>query len=76
VVWYTLGKNHVTRPEDWPVLPVQMANLKLTPDNFFDQSEAIDVPPEHAINEGHNIPSRDEFQDETDESMQGTADDD
>lgn len=76
VVWYTLGKNHVTRPEDWPVLPVQMANLKLTPDNFFDQSEAIDVPPEHVINESHNIPSRDEFQDETDESMQGAADND
>jgi len=53
-----------------------MGNLKLTPDNFFDQSEAIDVPPEHAINEGHDIPSRDEFQDETNESMQGAADDD
>jgi primary-amine oxidase len=76
VVWYTLGKNHVTRPEDWPVLSVQMANVKLTPDNFFDQTEAVDVPPEHVINEGHDIPSRDEFQDETDESMQGTADDD
>jgi primary-amine oxidase len=76
VVWYTLGKNHVTRPEDWPVLSVQMANLKLTPDNFFDQTEAVDVPPEHVINEGHDIPSRDQFQDETDQSMQGTADDD
>jgi primary-amine oxidase len=76
VVWYTLGKNHVTRPEDWPVLPVQMANVKLTPDNFFDRSEALDVPPEHAINEGHTIPSRDEFDDETPQSAEGTADDD
>ncbi|MGM0717598.1 MAG: primary-amine oxidase [Halobacteriota archaeon] len=78
VVWYTLGKNHVTRPEDWPVLPVQMANVKLTPDNFFDRSAALDVPPEHVINEGSTIPSRDEYQDETDESCgscEGTADD-
>ncbi|EMA05097.1 primary-amine oxidase [Haloarcula vallismortis] len=76
VVWYTLGKNHVTRPEDWPVLPVQMANLKLTPDNFFGQSEALDVPPEHVINEGHTVPSRDEFDDETPESRGEAADDD
>jgi primary-amine oxidase len=53
-----------------------MANVKLTPDNFFDRSEALDVPPEHAINEGHTIPSRDEFDDETPQSAEGTADDD
>lgn len=49
VLWYTLGVNHVTRPEDWPVLPVHMASFKLEPVNFFDENPAIDVPPEHAI---------------------------
>lgn len=49
VLWYSLGVNHVTRPEDWPVLPVHNASFKLEPVNFFDENPAIDVPPEHAI---------------------------
>lgn len=53
VLWYTLGVNHVTRPEDWPILPVQIANFRLEPIDFFDESPAIDVPPEHAI-DGHD----------------------
>lgn len=49
VLWYSLGVNHVTRPEDWPVLPVHNASFKLEPVNFFNESPAVDVPPEHAI---------------------------
>jgi primary-amine oxidase len=49
VLWYTLGVNHVDRPEDWPVLPAHLASFKLEPVNFFDESPAMDVPPEHAI---------------------------
>jgi primary-amine oxidase len=49
VLWYTLGMNHVTRPEDWPILPAQVYSFKLQPANFFEQSPAIDVPPQHAI---------------------------
>lgn len=49
VLWYTLGVNHVTRPEDWPVLPVQIANVRLMPTGFFEENPAIDVPPQHAI---------------------------
>ena len=49
VLWYSMGVNHVTRPEDWPVLPVHLASFKLEPVNFFDENPAIDVPPEHAI---------------------------
>lgn len=49
VLWYTLGVNHVVRPEDWPILPVHVASFKLEPINFFDESPAIDVPPQHAI---------------------------
>jgi len=73
VVWYTLGKNHITRPEDWPVLSVQRADFVISPDNFFDRSQAVDVPPEHVINEGHEIPSRDEYQDETDHGAEDDA---
>lgn len=49
VLWYTLGVNHIDRPEDWPILPAHLASFKLEPVNFFDESPAIDVPPEHAI---------------------------
>jgi primary-amine oxidase len=48
VVWYTLGVNHRTRPEDWPVLPVEIASFELAPEGFFDENPAIDVPPEPA----------------------------
>jgi Cu2+-containing amine oxidase len=48
VVWYTLGVNHRTRPEDWPVLPVEIASFELAPEGFFNQNPAIDLPPEPA----------------------------
>ncbi len=49
VVWYTLGVNHRTRPEDWPVLPVEVASFELAPEGFFDENPAIDVAPEPAV---------------------------
>jgi primary-amine oxidase len=45
VVWYTLGHNHVPRPEDWPVMPTYYAGFKLLPVGFFDSNPALDVPP-------------------------------
>lgn len=48
VAWYTLGVNHRTRPEDWPILPVEIAGFELAPEGFFDENPAIDVPPEPA----------------------------
>ncbi len=45
VVWYTFGVNHVPRPEDWPVMPVEYAGFTLQPFGFFDQNSALDVPP-------------------------------
>jgi primary-amine oxidase len=55
VLWYSLGVNHVTRPEDWPILPVQVYSFKLQPVNFFEQSPAMDVPPQHTI-DNQNVP--------------------
>lgn len=45
VVWYTMGHNHVPRPEDWPVMPTQYMGFKLQPLGFFDRNPALDVPP-------------------------------
>ncbi|HZS86806.1 MAG TPA: primary-amine oxidase [Chloroflexota bacterium] len=45
VVWYTFGSHHVSRPEDWPVMPVTRAGFMLKPDGFFDCNPALDVPP-------------------------------
>ncbi len=45
VVWYTLGHNHVPRPEDWPVMPTYYCGFKLLPLGFFDANPALDVPP-------------------------------
>ena len=45
VVWYSFGVNHVPRPEDWPVMPVEYAGFTLQPVGFFDQNPALDVPP-------------------------------
>lgn len=45
VVWYTFGSNHVARPEDWPVMPVEAVGFHLQPASFFDGNPALDVPP-------------------------------
>ena len=45
VLWYTLGSNHITRPEDWPVMPVERAGFMLRPAGFFDRNPALDVAP-------------------------------
>lgn len=74
VLWYTLGVNHVDRPEDWPVLPAHLASFKLEPVNFFDESPAIDVPPEHAIKDIHA--RRAEKYDDPDSVSRSRADDD
>jgi primary-amine oxidase len=52
VVWYTLGHNHVPRPEDWPVMPTYYAGFKLLPVGFFDANPALDVPPSAHHEEG------------------------
>ena len=54
VLWFTCGSNHVARPEDWPVMPVEHAGFHLRPVGFFDRNPALDVPPQDRINpNGH-----------------------
>jgi primary-amine oxidase len=45
VLWYTVGNLHITRPEDWPVMPAERAGFMLKPAGFFDQNPALDVAP-------------------------------
>jgi primary-amine oxidase len=45
VLWYTLGSHHITRPEDWPVMPAERAGFTLKPTGFFDRNPALDVAP-------------------------------
>jgi len=44
VLFLTLGVNHVPRPEDWPVMPVEQVRLTLKPVHFFKANPALDVP--------------------------------
>jgi primary-amine oxidase len=45
VLWYVFGIHHVTRVEDWPVMPADTIAFWLKPFGFFDQNPSIDVPP-------------------------------
>lgn len=45
VVWYTMGHNHIPRPEDWPVMPAAYTGFLLKPTGFFNASPALDLPP-------------------------------
>ncbi|CAH0028793.1 unnamed protein product [Clonostachys rhizophaga] len=44
VLWHSFGITHVTRPEDFPVMPVEKMSMALKPTSFFDLNPANDVP--------------------------------
>ncbi|QPC41414.1 hypothetical protein HW532_00860 [Kaustia mangrovi] len=48
VAWYTLGFHHVTRPEDWPILPTRWLGFTIRPMGFFDRDPSADLAPEFA----------------------------
>ena len=54
VLWYVFGIHHLTRPEDWPVMPVDVVSFWLKPFGFFDRNPALDVPPSHHHEPGHH----------------------
>ena len=37
------GIHHITRPEDWPVMPVDVVSFWLKAFGFFDRNPALDV---------------------------------
>ena len=41
VLWCTIGTTHVGRSEDWPVMPVSHARLRLLPTGFHQQNPLI-----------------------------------
>ncbi|BDY26288.1 primary-amine oxidase [Mycolicibacterium mageritense] len=45
VVWYTFGIHHIPRPEEWPIMPVDVCSFWLKPAGFFDRNPALDVQP-------------------------------
>jgi primary-amine oxidase len=53
VLWYVFGLHHITRPEDWPVMPVDIVSFWLKPFGFFDRNPSLDVPPSHSHHHEH-----------------------
>ena len=38
VAWPCFGVTHISRPEDWPIMPVEILRVHLKPSAFFDVS--------------------------------------
>ena len=53
VLWYVFGLHHITRPEDWPVMPVDVVSFWLKPFGFFDRNPALDVPETEKLDTCH-----------------------
>ncbi len=45
VLWYTMGFRHVTRPEDFPILPTFWHEVTLRPSFFFDMDPSMTFNP-------------------------------
>lgn len=45
VLWHSFGLTHHPRVEDFPVMPVEMMSMMLTPNDFFDRNPLLDIPP-------------------------------
>ncbi|GAB4818794.1 hypothetical protein N2152v2_005840 [Parachlorella kessleri] len=45
VVWYNVGLTHIVRPEDFPIMPVELIGFHLKPAGFFEVNPGVDLPP-------------------------------
>ncbi|MGB7450364.1 MAG: primary-amine oxidase [Ornithinimicrobium sp.] len=54
VLWYVFGIHHITRAEDWPVMPADTIAFWLKPFGFFDRNPSLDAAPSapHACSNG------------------------
>lgn len=46
VLWQVVGFRHVTRTEDWPIMPILWHSFRLRPHNFFARNPSMDVAPD------------------------------
>src|SRR5262245_27462673 len=44
VSWYTLGFHHITRAEDWPVMPTMWHQFQIRPFHFFEKNPVLVLP--------------------------------
>lgn len=44
VIWPTMGFTHNPRPEDFPVMPVEVHMIHIRPSGFFEKNPALDLP--------------------------------
>ncbi len=70
VLWYVFGIHHITRVEDWPIMPADTVSFWLKPFGFFDQNPSIDVAPSEKAEGGHCHSSAHQ---DPDESSTGAA---
>lgn len=56
VLWYVFGIHHITRTEDWPIMPVDIISFWLKPFGFFDQNPTLDAPSTMSSTDGHSHP--------------------
>jgi primary-amine oxidase len=54
VLWYVFGIHHITRIEDWPIMPVDIISFWLKPFGFFDQNPSLDAPSTTSSTGGHS----------------------
>ena len=55
VLWYVFGIHHITRVEDWPIMPADIISFWLKPFGFFDANPSLDAPSRSSTG-GHGHP--------------------
>lgn len=43
VCWPCFGVTHISRPEDWPIMPVEILRVHMKPSGFFDVSARVEL---------------------------------